>query len=96
MGGINSIFDYNYNLSQQQARQQVVKPVEKVNEVAKTAIRVKPTFQELLDGYRNPKKEEPEEEKEVATQKVDTTSIAASMAAMDYLISISKKKEEKK
>lgn len=91
MGGINGIFDYN--LSQQQ----VVKPVEKVNEVAKTTIRVnKPTFQELLDGYRNPKKEEPEEEKEVTTQKVDTASIAASMAAMDYLISISKKKEEKK
>lgn len=91
MGGINGIFDYNLS-------QQVVKPVEKVSEVAKTTIRVnKPTFQELLDGYRNPKKEEePEEEKEVVTQKVDTTSIAASMAAMDYLISISKKKEEKK
>lgn len=87
MGGINGIFDYNLS-------QQVVKPVEKVNEVAKTTIRVnKPIFQELLDGYRNPKKE-PEEEKEVATQKVDTTSIAASMAAMDYLISISKKKEK--
>lgn len=90
MGGINGIFDYNLS-------QQVVKPVEKVGEVAKTTIRVnKPTFQELLDGYRNPKKEEPEEEKEVTTQKVDTTSIAASMAAMDYLISISKKKEEEK
>ena len=92
MGGINGIFDYNYNLSQQ-----VVKPVEKVGEVAKTTIRVnKPTFQELLDGYRNPKKEEPEEEKEVATHTRDATSIAASMVAMDYLISISKKKEEKK
>ena len=90
MGGINGIFDYNLS-------QQVVKPVEKVNEVVKTTIRVnKPTFQELLDGYRNPKKEEPEEEKATETQKVDTTSIAASMAAMDYLISISKKKEEKK
>ena len=90
MGGINGIFDYNLS-------QQVVKPVEKVNEVVKTTIRVnKPTFQELLDGYRNPKKEEPEEEKATETQKVDTTYIAASMAAMDYLISISKKKEEKK
>jgi len=91
MGGINGIFDYN--LSQQQ----VVKPVEKVNEVAKTTIRVnKPTFQELLDGYRNPKKEpeeEKEEEKETVTQRVDATSIAASMAAMNYLIS--KKKEKK-
>ena len=90
MGGINGIFDYNIS-------QQVVKPVEKVNEVAKTTIRVnKPTFQELLDEYKNPKKEEPEKEEE-ATQKVDTTSsIAASMAAMNYLIYSSKKQEESK
>ena len=91
MGGINGIFDYN--LSQQQ----VIKPVEKVDETVPAFVRTnKPTFQELLDGYRNPKKEEPEEEEKKVVENNDRNVLAMSYSMLDYVISTFKKKEDEK
>ena len=92
MGGINSIDNL---ISQQQN----VKPVEEVKKSVETRIMInKPSFQEILDGLRSPKQEEPKEEEKPTDKNdgVNMSLLAAQCNLLNSLISSSKKKDDEK
>lgn len=89
MGGIK--FDSIMDLQQQ------FKPVEEVKKSVETQIMInKPSFQEILDGLKSPKQEEPKEEEKPTDKNdgVNMSLLAAQCNLLNSLISSSSKKKD--